>query len=92
MIILIIYIHHFFFIFIKIGSQKSIVDCDLCVIIGTSLNVYPANSIPNYLSKGAKLIIIDPEKMNVETLDVEPFFITKKAVEGMSEMFEGLKK
>jgi NAD-dependent deacetylase len=72
-------------------AKKSIVACDLCVIVGTSLNVYPANSIPNYLSKGAKLIIIDPEKVNVETLDVAPFFITKKAVEGMSEMYEVLK-
>jgi NAD-dependent deacetylase len=72
-------------------AKACIRECDLCVIIGTSLNVYPANSIPNSLNQEAKLIVIDPEKVNVSILDIKPEIIPKKAVEGMSELYERLK-
>ena len=35
-------------------------NCDLCIVIGSTLTVYPAASMPNYaLESGAKLVIIN---------------------------------
>lgn len=37
-------------------------DCDLCIVVGSSLVVYPAASIPDYAAQsGAKLMIINRE-------------------------------
>jgi NAD-dependent deacetylase len=67
--------------------------CNVCVIIGSSLQVYPANQIPFYLPKNSKLIIIDPNNI-VDDLDIERefHFIQKTAVEGMELLYNSLLK
>lgn len=39
--------------------------CDICLVIGTSLNVYPAAGLVNYISDGVPLYLIDPNPMHV---------------------------
>lgn len=43
-------------------AAKEIEDADMLVVIGTSLKVYPAASLINFTNRGAKLIVIDPER------------------------------
>jgi len=69
-------------------AKKLAVQCDVCIVIGTSMQVYPANSIPNYLSEHTKLIVIDPDKIHVHTNQaIKGHYIQKTAVEGMKEVF-----
>jgi len=35
--------------------------CDICVIVGSSLQIYPANAIQSFISPESKLGLIDPE-------------------------------
>ncbi len=39
--------------------------CDICLVIGTSLNVYPAAGLVNYIRGGVPLYLIDPQPMRV---------------------------
>lgn len=48
------------------SAIQEIKACDLMVVIGTSLTVYPANELLEYLNSEAELYIIDPE--NLENL------------------------
>lgn len=60
-------------------------DADIFVIIGTSLNVYPAAGLLNYAPAGVPVYLIDPNDVNVN-----PYrwlnFIKKGATEGMKEL------
>ena len=72
-------------------AKKLAVECDVCVVIGSSMQVYPANSIPHYLSAHAKLIVIDPAEVYVHTDHaIKGHYIQKSAVEGMKEVYETL--
>lgn len=59
-------------------------NADIFVIIGTSLNVYPAAGLLNYAPAGVPVYLIDPNDVNVN-----PYrwlnFIKKGATEGMKE-------
>lgn len=64
---------------------------DIFVVIGTSLNVYPAASLINYVNENTEIYLIDPKPVKV------PFgfnikVIQKGASEGMRELVEILKK
>ena len=56
-------------------------DVDAFVIIGTSLNVYPAAGLLNYVPYGVPIYLIDPNEVNVTRRDVT--VIRKGASEGM---------
>ena len=60
-------------------------NADIFVIIGTSLNVYPAAGLLNYAPAGVPVYLIDPNDVNVN-----PYrwlnFIKKGATEGMKEL------
>ena len=71
-------------------AKKLAVECDVCVVIGSSMQVYPANSIPHYLSAHAKLIVIDPAEIYVHTDTAIKGYIQKTAVEGMKEVYDAL--
>lgn len=60
---------------------------DIFVIIGTSLNVYPAAGLINYVKPGAKIFLIDPKTVAYpHGLDVT--VIKKGASEGVKELLE----
>ena len=62
---------------------------DIFVIIGTSMNVYPAASLLYYVPENAKVYLIDPKDVNINTR--RPItHIKKGASEGMKELLETL--
>lgn len=64
---------------------------DVFVVIGTSLNVYPAAGLLHYVHPGTPMFFIDPKP--VETHGVRGItFIQKGASEGVAELLEILKK
>ncbi|MDR0743441.1 MAG: NAD-dependent deacylase [Tannerella sp.] len=63
---------------------------DIFVIIGTSLNVYPAAGLLNYVRKGQPIFLIDPKEVNTYRNDIK--FIKTGASEGVKILMEELKK
>lgn len=57
---------------------------DILLIVGTSLNVYPAAGLMNYTKPGTPIYVIDPgEPIGIQNMDVT--FINKNATEGIPE-------
>ena len=46
-------------------AAEKAMEADVFVIIGTSLNVYPAASLIRYVPRNAKVFLIDPKPVNV---------------------------
>lgn len=57
---------------------------DLFLVIGTSLNVYPAAGLLNYVPEGVPIYLIDPKPVNISTFH-KFHHIMKGASEGMRE-------
>lgn len=57
---------------------------DLLVVIGTSLNVYPAAGLLNYVKAGTPIYLIDPNDVKAYRNDIH--FIKKGASEGVEEL------
>ncbi|MDR1402775.1 MAG: NAD-dependent deacylase [Tannerellaceae bacterium] len=70
---------------IKIVEQS-----DILVIIGTSLNVYPAAGLLNYARKGRPVFLIDPKEVNTYRNDIH--FIKAGASEGVKQLSELLQR
>lgn len=62
---------------------------DIFVVIGTSLNVYPAAGLLNYVRNGQPVFLIDPKEVNAYRTDIE--FIRCGASEGVKKLAERLK-
>jgi len=62
---------------------------DILVVIGTSLNVYPAAGLLNYATKSTPIYVIDPEKPSVFIRNVT--YIQEKAGKGIELLKEFLK-
>lgn len=65
-------------------------DADVFVIIGTSLQVYPAASLVNYTKTQTPIYIIDNKEHNV--MHSEFNYIIKPATEGVKELIDILNK
>jgi len=68
---------------ISVAADK-VAQADIFVIIGTSLNVYPAASLIHYLRPEVPIYLIDPKEVEVGSSHI--YFIRKKASEGMEEL------
>ncbi len=66
-------------------------ETDIFIIIGTSMNVYPAAGLINYVPNKAKIYLIDPNPVNVNK-NIDITIINKGASEGMKELTEMLKE
>ncbi len=44
-------------------AENHIRSCELLVIIGTSLAIYPANEMPNFVDDDCKIIVVDPNPL-----------------------------
>jgi len=62
---------------------------DILVVIGTSLNVYPAAGLVNYAVKGTPIYVIDPERPSVYIRNVN--YIQEKAGKGVEILKAKLK-
>lgn len=60
---------------------KEVEKADVFVVIGTSLNVYPAAGLLHYVPKGVPIYLIDPKEVNTGRKDIH--FIKAGASEGM---------
>jgi NAD-dependent deacetylase len=63
---------------------------DILVVIGTSLNVYPAAGLVHNAPKGAPIFVIDPERPSLYIRNVT--FIQEKAGPGVEILKKELKK
>lgn len=66
-------------------AMKAVEKADIFVIIGTSMNVYPAAGLLNYVPANAQVYLIDPHPVDVRT-DRPIHIISKGASEGMAEL------
>ena len=73
---------------ISIAAEECM-KADILVIIGTSLVVYPAAGLVQYVRHGTPIYLIDPADVNAHMQGVE--HIRKGASEGMKELIERLK-
>lgn len=62
-------------------------DADIFLIIGTSLNVYPAAGLVQYVKPGTPIYIIDPNPVGISSY-LQVTHIQKGASEGMKELME----
>ena len=62
-----------------------VMEADVLIIIGTSLNVYPAAGLVRYAKRGAEIYLIDPAEVNVP-YGLPVHVIRKGASEGMREL------
>lgn len=64
---------------------QEVMKADIVVVIGTSLNVYPAAGLLSYVSSGCKIYLIDPADVRYDrSLGIT--HIKKGASEGMREL------
>jgi NAD-dependent deacetylase len=63
---------------------------DILVVIGTSLNVYPAAGLVNYTKSGTPIYLIDPERPSVFIRNIT--FIQEKASKGVEILKQHLLK
>lgn len=70
-------------------AVRYVEQADIFVIIGTSMNVYPAASLLYYVPSDADVYLIDPKDVNINTH--RPItHIKKGASEGMKELLQSL--
>lgn len=68
---------------------REVEDSDIFVIIGTSLNVYPAAGLLNYVRRGQPIYLIDPKEVQTYRADIE--HLQYGASEGVRRLTEKLK-
>lgn len=74
----------------KIAAQE----CDVCIIVGTSMKVSPANGIPWQTKETTIIYYVDPGDMDFYVPEYRRGFfyhIQKPATEGMKEVMDDLK-
>ncbi len=69
---------------------ESVRKADIFVVIGTSLNVYPAAGLLNYVSPNVPVYVIDPNELPINSSKY--FFIKMGASAGMDELSKKLFK
>jgi NAD-dependent deacetylase len=72
-------------------AMEYVKQADIFVIIGTSMNVYPAAGLLHYVSGDARVFLIDPNEVNVQSSRrIE--LIRKGASEGVAELLARLRQ
>lgn len=70
-------------------AAVAVSEADIVVVIGTSLNVYPAAGLLGYVRRDADIYLIDPSPNNVPGY-LPVHIIAKKATDGMQELYQEL--
>lgn len=71
-------------------AVEAAMQADICIVIGTSMNVYPAAGLVRFVPDDSPIYLIDPA--DVAWTAQRPFtHIKKGASAGMAELFEKLK-
>ena len=61
-------------------------EADIFVVIGTSLNVYPAAGLLHYVRPGIPIYYIDPNPANISIMEPQVHIIKATATEGMKKL------
>lgn len=69
------------------SAVQEATEADIFVIIGTSLNVYPAAGLVQYINKGVPVYLIDPKPI-MTSGRVNVIHIQKGASDGMEELIK----
>lgn len=75
-----------------IKAQKIVSDADICVVIGTSFNVYPAARLIQYVPEGNPIYYIDPNPATLTSDYLDIQVIKATATAGMKELISKLKE
>lgn len=67
-------------------GARAVEQADILIIIGTSLNVYPAAGLIHYAKKGCRIFLIDPAPMNLNIPNFKQ--IQAPATKGMEELLK----
>ncbi|MBO4488086.1 MAG: NAD-dependent deacylase [Bacteroidales bacterium] len=70
------------------AAVREIETADIVIIVGTSLNVYPAAGLLYYAPSNAEIYVIDPK--DVQPISRHVHFIKEKATVGMRKLFDAL--
>ncbi|MCH5240495.1 MAG: NAD-dependent deacylase [Muribaculaceae bacterium] len=73
-------------------AQDLVHEADIFVVIGTSLNVYPAAGLLHDVRPGIPIYYIDPNPANITITSPQVHIIKAKATEGMRILRDILKK
>lgn len=68
-------------------AAEEVADADIVVVVGSSLQVYPAAGLIHYANPDAPLYVIDPKPVNAHTLG-EVHYIRNVASKGMKELVD----
>lgn len=69
----------------------SAVTCSVCVIVGTSMQVYPANSLPYYVPFTSQMVVIDPLAHKMDIDDERTIYnLSERATIGMQMLYDSL--
>ena len=68
------------------SAIKKVMQASILIVIGTSLNVYPAASLIEYAKKADRVIIIDPKSSSYDGCEV----ICSKATEAVPKLVDRL--
>ncbi len=72
-------------------ATEIVAEADVFVIIGTSLNVYPAAGLVHYIKPGTPVYLIDPNPVKVPNIP-NVFYIQESASTGVSKFMELFKE
>lgn len=82
--------------FMRMHNTKTAAqECDVCIIVGTSMKVSPANGIPWQTKETTIIYYVDPGDMDFYVPEYRRGFfyhIQKPATEGMKEVMDDLKE
>lgn len=67
-------------------------EADIFVVVGTSLNVYPAAGLLHYVRPGIPIYYIDPNPADISIMSPQIHIIKAKATEGMRILHDILEK
>jgi NAD-dependent deacetylase len=73
------------------NAQDIVRQADIFVIIGTSMNVYPAAGLINYVKRNTPIYLIDPNEVKIQHIP-NLTVIQKGASEGVYDLIEKLKQ
>jgi NAD-dependent deacetylase len=68
-------------------AAKVVELADIFVVVGTSLQVYPAAGLVDYFDESKPMFVIDPKQIPIQTRE-NITFIQKTAVDGVSELYD----
>lgn len=72
-------------------AAEAISKAEVVIVIGTSLEVYPAASLLQYAARSEDIYLVDPNPTNIDNIRDYIKLIEKPATEGMTELVDILK-